>query len=198
MWSASCGLHAAGLSVTCSSSSSSSLGHRSLSGNAVSKCMFNVSQSFSGSVSADASLQPLSVAKQSPCFNGHVPPCSGRCDPSAGVSGLRGSVCCAPFAGTSADLRAGRSLSGCWSLNGRLWTKVCTCICSVQSSSEPCELSRCCTSGSCASVVSRPVSPVSSVSPVFVGGVGGSRVGLGVGFSRGGVEGGLARCLCGF
>ena len=124
----------------------------------------------------------LSIAKQSSCFNGQVPPCSGGCDPSAGVSGLRGSVCCA--------------LSGCWSLNGRLWTKVCTRICSVHSSSEPCDLSRCCTSGSCASVVARPVSLVSSVSPVLVGGVGGSRVGLGVGFSRGGVEGGLARCLC--
>ena len=190
-----CGLHAAaGWSVTCSSSSSS-LGHRSLSGDASSKCMFKVSQSF-GSVSADASLQPLSIAKQSPCCNGHVPPCSGRCDPSAGVFGLRRSVCGAPFAGTSADLRAGRSLSGSWSLNGRLWTKVCTCIRSEQSSSVPCELSRCCTSGSCASVVSSPVSPVSSLSPVSVGGVGGSRVGLGVGVSRGGVEGGLACCLC--
>ena len=189
-----CSLHAAGWSVTCSSSSSS-LGHLSLSGDASSKCMLKVSQSF-GSVSADASLQPLSIAKQSPCFNGHVPPCSGRCDPSAGVFGLRRSVCGAPFAGTSADLRAGRSLSGSWSLNGRLWTKVCACIRSEQSSSVPCELSRCCTSGSCASVVSRPVSSVSSVSPVSVGGVGGSRVGLGVGVSRCGVEGGLACCLC--
>ena len=145
--------------------------------------VFKVSQSF-GIVSADASLQPLSIAKQSPCFNGQVPPCSGRCDPSAGVFGLRRSVRCAPFSGSSADLRAGRSLSGSWSLNGRLWTKVCTCIRSEQSSSVPCESSRCCTSGSCASVVSRSVTPVSSVSPVSVGGFGGSRVGFGVGVSR--------------
>ena len=84
---------------------------------------------------------------------------------------------------------------GWWSLNGRLWTKVCNRICSVHSSSESCDLTRCCTSGSCAPVVSRPVSPVSSASLVLFGGVGGSRVGLGVGFSRGGVEGGLSRFL---
>ena len=132
---------AAGWSVTCSSSSSS-LGYCSLFGDAFSKC--KVSQSF-GIVSADASLQPLSIAKQSPCFNGQVPPCSGRCDPSAGVFGLRRSVRCAPFSGMSADLRAGGSLSGSWSLNGRLWTKVCTCIRSEQSSSVPCVSSRCCT-----------------------------------------------------
>ena len=77
-----------------------------------------------------------------------------------------------------------------------MWTQVCNRICGVHSSSESCDLTRCCTSGSCASVASRPVSPVSSASPVLVGGVGGSRVGLGVGFSRGGVEGGLSRCLC--
>ena len=100
-----------------------------------------------------------------------------------------------PFAGKSADLRGRRSLSGWWSLNGRLWTKVCNRICSVHSSSESCDLTRGCISCSCASVVSRPVSPVSSASPVLVGGVGGSRVGLGVFFSRGGVEGGLSRCL---
>ena len=178
------GLHAAGLSGTCSSSSSS-LGHRSLSGSAFSKSLWSVSQTFSGSISADASLQPLSVAKQCPCFNGQVPPCSGWCDaflraefepPSAGASGLRGSVRCA-------DLRGRSSLSGWWSLNGRLWTKVCNRICSVHSSSESCDLTRCCTSGSCASVVSRPVSLVSSASPVLVGGVGGSRVGLGFFFT---------------
>ena len=94
-----------------------------------------------------------------------------------------------------ADLRGRRSLSGWWSLNGRLWTMVCNRICSVHSSSESCDLTRCCTSGSGAFVVSRPVSPVSSASPVLVGGVGGSRVGFGVGFSRCGVEGGLSRCL---
>ena len=183
---------AAGWSVSCSSSTSY-LGYCSLFGDAFSKC--KVSQSF-GIVSADASLQPLSIAKQSPCFNGQVPPCSGRCDPSAGVFGLRRSVRGAPFSGSSADLRAGGSLSGSWSLNGRLWTKVCTCIRSEQSSSVPCESSRCCTSGSRASVVSRSVTPVSSVSAVSVGGVGGSRVGFGVGVSRGGVEGGFVCCLC--
>ena len=52
-----------------------------------------------------------------------------------------------------------------------------------------------CTSGSCAFVVSRPVSPVPSASPVLVGGVGGSRVGFGVGVARGGVEGGLSHCF---
>ena len=43
--------------------------------------------------------------------------------------------------------------------------------------------------------MSRPVSSVPSASPVLVGGVGGSRVGFGVGVARGGVEGGLSRCL---
>ena len=44
--------------------------------------------------------------------------------------------------------------------------------------------------------MSRSVTPVSSVSSVSVGGFGGSRVGFGVGVSRGGVEGGLVCCLC--
>ena len=56
-------------------------------------------------------------------------------------------------------------------------------------------MTHCCSSGSCAFVVSRPVSPVPSASPVLVGGVGGSRVGFGVGVARGGVEGGLSHCL---
>ena len=176
----------------CSVISPGSLGYCSIFGDDFSKC--EVSLSF-GFVSADALLQPLSIAKQSPCFNGQVPSCSGGCDPSAGVFGLRRCVRGSPFSGSSADLRAGGSLSGSWSLNGRLWTKVCTCIRSQQSSSVHCESSCCGTSGSCASVLSRSVSPVSSFSPVSVGGVGGSRVGLGVGVSRGGVEGGLACCL---
>ena len=169
------------------------------------KFLFVVSQTFSGSVSADTSLQPLSGAKQCSCFNGQVPPCSGRCDaflraefllPCAGVRGLCGSVRCPPFAGRCcADLRGRRSLNGWWSLSGRLRTKVCNRIFCVHSSSDSSDLTLCCTSGSGAFVVSRPVSPVPSASPVLVGGVGGSRVGFGVGVARSGVEGGLSRCL---
>ena len=79
---------------------------------------------------------------------------------------------------------------------GRLWTKVCNRICSVHSSSDSSDLvTHCCTSVSCAFVVSRLLSPVPSASPVLVGGVGGSRVGFGVGVARSGVEGGLSHCL---
>ena len=122
------------------------------------------------------SLCPLQ--SRAPVFNGQVPPCSGGCDPSGRCFlGYVAVYVVHPSLDRLPTFAAGGSLSGSWSLNGRLWTKVCTCIRSQQSSSVSCELSRCCTSGSCASVVSRSVSPVSSFSPVSVVGVGGSRVG---------------------
>ena len=178
-------MHAAGLSGTCSSA----LGHHSQPGSVFSKILCVVPQTFSGSVSADASLQPLSGAKQCSFFNGHVPPCAGRCcadlrgeflPPCAGAPVLPcrsaavhgGDVFldgddpppCAGGSHARACLRdaplppcAGRrSLNGWWSLSGRLWTKVCNRICSVHSSSDSSDLvTHCCTSGSCAFVVSR-------------------------------------------